>query len=166
MTEYTQVPLLYTEEEVQAKITEARLTASLESAHQTQRAKDFLSLRLCENVVEVFKEYIASGTITADDAFAIYESMAYRNEWDTTNPFLVKKFTVTVAYNGTIIAEFADIEAEDEHRANDYVADNLEIEDVLLNVTVSMNGDAHTGEVNMSYEFDPSELEFVADEQD
>jgi hypothetical protein len=165
MTDYTQPALFYTEDEVQAKITEARLTDSLNHAHQVARAQNNLSLNLCENVVQVFKEFIESGTITATDAFAIYESMAYRNDWDRANPFTLKKYTVTVSYNGTDIAEFNDIEAEDEDSVIDHVRDNLSVDDVEVMFTVSLYGISHEGSANMSYEFDDSELEFEATEQ-
>lgn len=172
MTDYTQETLFFTKDEVTA----LREADALQNAHQAQRSKDNLIYMIGENVVEVFKEFIESGTITANDAFAIYESMAHRLQtslflgtylgWDTANPFITKKFTVTVSYNGTDIAEFNDIEAEDEDSANDHVANNLSVDDVEVTLTVSLDGNQTSGEVNTTYEFDESDLEFEATEQD
>jgi len=151
---------LYTTDEVQA-LRDERDAQFKEGMAWGAKCK---SNELRGSAIDYFKNEVSEGTMSKEDAESMFNGLANAIGWDEA--VLTTLFTVTVDYNGETIAEFSDVEAEDEDSAVEEVRYNLEIEDVEVRFSVSYNGSTQRHAVNTSYEFDGSELEFTATEQE
>jgi len=145
--EYTQPALFYTEEEVAAKVTEARLTDALDHAHQTQRAKDNTNFNCALVLEEELRNAVSDDKISAEDANQLFANIAGRLGWQASVDFTTKLWTVTLSCNYDEIATFDDIEAEDEDDAVEIVRDNLNLYDVSATATFEYEGSQYTYEV-------------------
>ena len=153
--------VIYTEEDMQALRSELISVG----AQKYEDGKGVMHRRLRGEALDFFKYEVREGNMTKEDALSIFNGLAGALGWAQVET-IATLFTVTVDYNGETIAEFSDIEADDEDSAVEEVEGNLEVEDVEVNFTVSYNGDTHTNSVNYTYEFDAGELQYTATEQD
>jgi hypothetical protein len=151
---------LYTEEDMN----EAREVQRTQFTTGTEYGIRATSNDLETKAIAWFRSEILEGTMTKDDALGIYNGLAEALGW-TTLDSITSKFTVCVNYNGTTIAEFSDVEADDADSAEDEVRGNLSVDDVELNFSISYGNDSARESVNVTYEFD-EEFEFEATEQD
>ena len=151
---------LYTEEDM----AEARNTQRTQFIAGTEYGANAKSGSLRADAIEWFKGEVRSGTMSKDDAEGIFNGLAYALGWREAT--LTTLYTVTVDYEGETIAEFSDIEADDEDSAVEEVESNFEMEDVEVSFTISYNGDTQTNSVNNTYQFDSSDLTFTATEQE
>jgi hypothetical protein len=115
-------------------------------------------------VIKFFQEQVSMGEMDTDEATRVFNGLAEALRWATVTR-VVNFFTVTVSYNGTIIAEFEDVEADDASSAEDEVSSNMEVEDVEVNFALAYNGHTIRGEANMTYDWS-DDFEYEANEQD
>jgi hypothetical protein len=167
--EYTQEPMFYTEDELQARLTNARLADALDHAHQTQRAKDNTNFNCALVLEEELRNAVSADKISAEDANQLFANIAGRLGWQASVDFTTKVWTVTVSCNYDEIAVITDIEAEDEDEAIDNVRDNFDIYDVSATATFEYEGNTYSYEVS-SVEHDLGDyftdnLEFEATRQ-
>ena len=148
---------LYSEEEYQSVATQ-QFNVGVEYA------TNGVTNRLRNSAIEWFKSEVRSGSMIKEDAEGIFNGLAEALGWDTVTS-LSTLYVVTVDYNGNTIAEFSGVEADDEDDAVNKVEGDLEVDDVEISFILSYNGDSCRESVNMTYEFDSSELEFSAVEQ-
>jgi hypothetical protein len=141
-----------------------RVDSLRESAQKYEEGKGVMHRRLRIEALDWFKGEVRSGTMAKEDAEGIFNGLADSLGWDTVES-ITTLFTVTVDYDGETIAEFSDIEADDEDSACEEVEGNINIDDVEVTLQVSYNGSSQEGTVNRTYEFDPSDLSFTATEQ-
>jgi len=153
--------VIYTEEDMQALRSELISVG----AQKYEDGKGVMHRILRGEALDWFKGEVRSGTMSKDDAVGIFNGLAGALGW-TQVETIATLFTVTVDYEGETIAEFSDIEADDEDSAVDEVESNFEVEDVEVSFTISYNGDTQTNSVNNTYQFDSSDLTFTATEQD
>jgi len=145
--EYTQEPLFYTEDELQARLTNARLADALDHATQAQRAKDNTNYACATVLEEELRNAVSDDKISAEDANQLFANISERLGWQVSVDFTVKLWTVTVSCNYDDIATFDDIEAEDEDDAVEIVRDNLNLYDVSATATFEYEGSQYTYEV-------------------
>jgi hypothetical protein len=100
-----------------------------------------------------------------DEVTESYNALARELGWNTVST-LNATFTVSINHNGTTIAQFMGVEADDCDSAEAEVRDNMEIEDVEMHFTINFNGETETNTSNITYEFDSYELDFSATEED
>jgi len=155
---------VYTQEDIDALNAQASTTARDQFEAGTQYGIRCTKNDLNTKALAYFRE-VAQGALDADELVETYNGLANALGWDTVTS-LGLKFTVEVIYNGSTIATFEDVEADDASSAEDEVQSNLEIEDVEINFTINYNGDTQTETANVTYEFDSYELSFQATEQD
>lgn len=158
----TEGKTLFTTEEVEAiKASHSQVVADAE-ASTAIRTSD----RLNQLALEWFKSEVRSGSMMKEDAEGIYNGLAEALGWATVNS-LSTLYTVEVSYKGNYIAEFSDIEADDEESACDKVREDISISDINISFDVEYDNNTTTAEATLSsWEFDPSEdFEYEATEQ-
>lgn len=154
---------LYTEDDVRELRLERDTTAQQQYKAGSDYAARTTSNRLRSDAIDWFKGEVRNGSMAKEDAEGIFNGMADAIGWDEVES-LNTLFTVVVSYNGTIIAEFEDIEADNAGDAESMVENDMQVEDVETSFTVEYNGDTHSNTVNMTYEFQ-DEFEYNATEQ-
>ena len=159
----TEGQTLYTTEEVDA-LKEAH---KMEILDTSSRSATNTSNSLRQRALEWFKSEIRGGSMAKEDALGIFNGLADALGWDTVDN-LSSLFTVSVRYQGDLVAVFEDIEADDDDSACEEVSDNLTIDEVTITFDLEYNGSTQSAEARLStYDFDPtSDLEFSAEEQD
>ena len=155
---------VYTQEDIDALNAQASTTAQSQFEAGTQYGIRCTKNDINTKALAYFRE-VAQGATDRDEVVETYNGLAEVMGWDTVKS-LGYMFTVEVDYNGTTIATFEDVEADDASQAEDYVQSDMEIEDVEINFTLSYNGDTQTETANLTYEFDGYELSFNATQQD
>lgn len=166
--EYTQEPLFYTAEEMVAKVTEALNATYQDTDNRIQRAKDNLSYRISESLVDTLKYQIANDALDKTTAQDIYDAMKGAYDW-TDASLTTNRYTVCVTLDGNLIAEVEGIEAQDEDEACDIVRDDF----ILYNADVTLTfrdgqGNEYDYEVSgVEHEMSDYQdsLEFSADQQ-
>lgn len=154
--QYEQLQLFYTPEEVDAKVSEAKSQATLD----TLRELAHQNIRTSTAIFEVMKEE-ADNTMTKADAQELYDKFVERAGLVAKQ--FTSKFTVSVSFEGAEIAQFEGIEAEDEDDAIAEVSDNIEIE-AFTRVQVTYDGT--TDRVTVPLEQYEVDLQYNADEED
>jgi hypothetical protein len=152
--------VIYTEQDMQ----ELRAELTHVANQKYEDGKGNMHRILRGEALDWFKGEVRSGTMSKDDAVGIFNGLAGALGW-TEVESIATLFTVTVDYNGETIAEFSDIEADDEDSAVEEVEGNLEVEDVEISFQIAYNGLTRSGTTNYTYEFDSGEFEFTATEQ-
>ena len=137
--EYTQPALFYTEEEVQAKIDEARLADSVNYTLLTQRVKDNLNLSTAEFLLEVLRIHVSDGLDEAI-ALSIYNTLARMGNWTELTAISAQEWVVTITCNGEEIGE-TTISAESEEEAVEAIKDDATVWSLSANVTFMINGE-------------------------
>lgn len=149
---------LYTEEDVQALFNQ--------NAQNYEDGKGFMHKQLRKEAIEYFKSVVKDGLYPAiyskDEAENIFNGLADALGWERTT--LTTLFTVCVDFNGMTIAEFADVEADDEDGAIEEVRSNLSIDSVETHFDLSYNNDTQSNSVNVTYYFE-EDFEYTAVEQ-
>lgn len=154
MTEIIQGVLFYTQDELNAEVTNATGIA-------TRRESN----RIYENTLGAMQRMTREGEIDDESATSIYNEIAELNGWATVTT-LCPKWTVQVQLFNETVGEFTDIEANDEDEACDKVRENIEIDDFTICVSLSYGDESIEGEVHGSYRFDINDnLDFYAEEQ-
>jgi hypothetical protein len=153
--------VIYTEQDIQ----ELRAELTHAANQKYEDGKGTMHRRLRGEALDFFKYEVREGNMSKDDAVGIFNGLAGALGWAEVQT-IATLFTVTVDYEGETIAEFSDIEADDEDSAVDEVSNNFELEDVEVAFTLSYNGDVNSNAVNITYQFDSSDLTFTATEQD
>jgi hypothetical protein len=157
---------LYTTEEVQALRDERDNSVQAQFIAGSEFGARCKSNELRGSTIDWFKGEVSEGNMTQDDAKDIFNPLARAIGWEIVTTFN-GLFTVSVEYNGETIAEFSDVEADDDDGAVEEIRYNLEIEEVETTFAVSYNGGTtQRSTVDTSSEFDDSELEFTATEQE
>ena len=152
--------------------TDGSVLYTQEERDETAQAQYHAGVRMAQSsifnaMLMAFREYVQGSTEDNDKVamLNLYNQIADAVGY-TRISTLANKFNVVVEYNGTTVAEFSDIEADDEDEAVEEVRDNLEIEDAELSLTISYNGDTCNESVQMDTWDISSELEIRAYEQD
>lgn len=114
--------------------------------------------------IEYFRGEVRDGSMSQEDGLNIYNGLAEALGWATLDS-LTMKFTVVVSYDGNIVAEIEDVEAEDADSAEDEVRGEIEVTDVEITFSLTYGNHTYTETVNQTYEFD-GEFEYQATEQD
>ena len=133
--QYIQAPLFYTEEEVQAKITEVNNSIY---AQNDFRIKAYLE-RIQENIQTVLR---ATDLVDRETAIALYNEIADYYGWDPMTA--LNTYTVEVTYGGNLIGTFS-VEAEDDDTAIEEVQTNMEAEGTMT-ISLSYNDQEVSGE--------------------
>ena len=148
--EYTQEPLFFTAEEVVAKTTEALNEAYAQAELRIQRTKDNLNATVAEKLLDTLKESVSDGICEADYALELYNYVAKHMDWTTLDKW-TSTYTVTVSFNGDVVAEIEGVDGSDEDEAKEYVSDNIELWNVDAVATFRVNGN--------DYDLDVSSIE-------
>jgi len=151
---------LYTEEDM----AEARNTATTQFNVGAEYGVRSTTNDLRTKAINWFRGEVRSGSMTQEDALGIYNGLAEALGWATLDS-ITSKYTVVVSFNGNIVAEFEDVEADDSDSAEDEVRGNMEVEDVEISFIISYNNQTARESANMTWDFD-EEFEYEATEQD
>jgi hypothetical protein len=146
---------VYTQEDVDA--------LSRQMTQNYEDGKGMMHRKLRGEALDWFKGEVRSGAMEKEDAEGIFNGLAGALGWaevENISPI----YTVSVHYNGEIIAEFSDIEADDEDGAVEEVENNLEVTSAEIRLHLTYNGHTESGSADMTYDFDASELEISATE--
>ena len=158
-----QQQLFYTEEEVQAKISQVveNMTASHQSDLQYQVVRRGRQIQ--EQTYEACKGML--GEVDDESMVSIYNTIAEANGWATIEAF-TKQFTVTVMYQGQEVAMFQDVEAEDEDSACEDVLENMSVDSCTVSLSISYGNKSEDAEVEISsWDLDTDEFTAEANEQ-
>jgi len=134
--QYEQLKLWYTQEEVDAKVSEARAEATTDKLHTI--AMTAISLR--DKAIEWFKSEVRGGSMDKDDALGIFNGLADALNWDLLDN-LTSTYSVTVSVNDVVVGTFEGVEADDEDEACDKVIEEAE---AYATFEVSFNNDTIT----------------------
>ena len=138
---YVQDPLFYTEEEVQAKITEA--TTNLYTQDALYHFRDMglkTHLERIQNDLQMLLR--ATDVVDRETAVTLYNEIAEYYGWEHMTA--LNTYTVEVAYGGNLIGTFS-VEAEDDDTAIDEVQTNMEAEGTMT-ISLSYNDQEVSGE--------------------
>ena len=159
-----QLQLFYTEDEVQAKITQVVNNLTETHTHDVQYQLVRQRRQLHEAVYEACKGML--NEVDDESMISIYNTIAEACGWDTIDAF-TKLYTVSVCYKGTEVAIFTDIEADDEESAQDKVLEDMSIDNVSIAFDISYGNNSDSGEVEVSsWDIDTDEFTAEATEQD
>ena len=139
--QYIQDPLFYTEEEVQAKITEATTNLYTQDAlyqFRDRGIKTYLE-RMQGDIQTVLR---ATDLVDRETAVALYNEIADYYGWEHMTA--LNTYTVEVTYGGNLIGTFS-VEAEDEDAAIEEVQSNMEAEGTMT-ISLSYNDQEVSGE--------------------
>lgn len=115
--------MFYTQEEVDAKVSEATTNALIIGARDTNR----ISNDLRDKAIEWFKSEVRGGSMVKEDALGIFNGLADALGWELLDN-LTSTYSVTVTVEGRVIGTFEGVEADDEQDACDKVTEELEAE--------------------------------------
>jgi len=164
--QYVQDPLVYTEAELQAKITEATTNLYTQDALYNFRdtcLKTYLD-RMQGGIQTALRALISEGTLTKTEALETYNTIADHNGWANIEA-ITSTYTVEVCFNGDIVLTVSGVEADTEEEATAEVLENLEVDNVRLKFDVSYGDYADEADVWV-YDFDATEdLSAVATEE-
>ena len=171
MATYEQPPIWYTEEEVTARLTEAHETLVLHYEPIINNTFTTAQMGAVIALSEILREDIDNGDISLEYAQAVLDTMGMKLDVDVTDINLkVKVWTVTVSYGRDQIAEFTDIEAEDEDSAIESAQDGFEMTGCSADVEFTDNNgythELHIQDVTDMVDMDADGLEWEATEQD
>lgn len=155
---------LYTEQEVTDKINAVIKNMDEANARSLTWKERHLNQKFAEDTLSVIRDLVGDGTLDEEDALKTYNAIADRMGWDMRDS-LTRTYTVCVNYKGYTVAEFTDIQADDESEACNEVESNMDYE-ASINITVNYNGDSGSTDIDLdSWEIDSSDFEFEASEQ-
>ena len=158
-----QLQLFYTEDEVQAKITQVVNNLTETHTHDVQYQLVRQRRQLHEAVYEACKGML--NEVDDESMISIYNTIAEACGWDTIDAF-TKMYSVSVCYKDTEIAIFTDVEASSEDEAQDKVMDDMVINNVTISFDISYGNNSDSGEVELSsYDVDYDEFTAEATEQ-
>lgn len=124
--------MFYTQEEVDAKVSEA-VTDGVQALH---RATANVSTKLRDKAIEWFKGEVRGGSMDKDDALGIFNGLADAIGWATIDT-ISSTYAVTVSVDDKVIGTFEGVEADDEDDAVAIVTDEIEAE---MTIELSYNG--------------------------
>lgn len=158
-----QQQLFYTEDELQAKVTE--VVNNLTEAHT--RDIEWQKRRLRREVQEHALDAVRGmrDEVDEESLVSIYNTIAEACGWDTIET-LTKMYSVSVCYMGHEIAIFTDVEAESDDEACDKVLEDMDIDDVTISFDISYGNNSESGEVSLSsWDIDTDQFTAEATEQ-
>lgn len=155
--------VLYTQEDIDTIKAEAQTTAQEQFKAGTDYGIRCTTNDINAKVLAHFKE-VASGAMDTDEVVEAYNDLARALGWETVTT-LNTLYTVTVEYDGYTIAEFSEVEANDEDSAVSEVRSNIEIEDISMTFSLSYNGQACEETIPGSGSIDPYDFEYSATEE-
>ena len=129
--QYEQLKLFYTQEEVDAKVSEA-VTDGVQALH---RATSRVSSDLRDKAIEWFKSEVRGGSMIKEDALGIFNGLADALGWDLIDN-LTSTYTVTVYFRGNEVGQFEGVEADDESDAESKVLDEMGV-DASINLEIA-----------------------------
>ena len=138
---YIQAPLFYTEDEVQAKITEA--TTNLYTQDALYHFRDMglkTHIERIQNDIQMLLR--VTDVVDRETAVTLYNEIADYYGWDHMTA--LNTYTVEVTYGGNLIGTFS-VEAEDDDTAIDEVQTNMEAEGTMT-ISLSYNDQEVSGE--------------------
>jgi len=151
--------VIYTEEDMQTLRSELTSVAN----QKYEDGKGVMHRTLRREALDWFKSEVRSGAMEKEDALGIFNGLAGALGWAEVES-IAPIYTVSVCYGGEIIAEFSDIEADDEDGAVEEVENNLEVTSAEIRLHLTYGGHTESGSADMTYDFDASELELSATE--
>jgi hypothetical protein len=125
----------YEESDIASRIGEERDRA-MEGARNLLRAENRV------DTIAVFKQEVAEGSMTDEDACELFNKVAIACGWETAEVSdLRTRFRAEVTLFGSTVMEIVDIEADDEDDAKQKVLDDISFDEVILKVNMSSLGD-------------------------
>ena len=124
---------IYTDQDVQEKVAEAKTTA-------TDSANRYTNLRIAGVVETTFKSEVREGNMEEDYAVGLYNNLASQLDWSTIDNLSVK-YTAVVNFLGDELFTINDIEADDEQSAEQSIWDDLNISNVRLSFDIEASGE-------------------------
>jgi len=124
---------IYTDQDVQEKVAEAKTTA-------TDSANRYTNLRIAGVVETTFKSEVREGNMEEDYAVGLYNNLASQLDWSTIDNLSVK-YTATVYAFDDELFTINDIEADDEQSAEQSIWDDLNISNVRLSFDIEASGE-------------------------
>lgn len=128
--QYEQLQLFYTQEEVDAKLSEATQKATL----NTLRELALQNERISDAIFRVMKDE-ADNTMTKESAQELYDR--FHNEAGLVNKTIQSTYSVTVSVDDRVVGTFDGVEADDADDACDIVTEAVEAE---MTIELSYNG--------------------------
>lgn len=150
--EYEQVQMFYTQEEVDAKVSEIDVQRLVE----VESIKDKTVNTISDNIHQILKDEVATYSLGKDYAQQLYDRFVA--EAGLVAKRIASKYEVTVYCDGQTVATFSGIEADDEDSACAEVLDNLDVNSIIT-MTVSYDGQ----ECEESIDYDSWNLDFTAE---
>lgn len=146
-------PTLYTQEVMDANVQQTSLRNVTNRVTQISNAIAF-----------VLRGQVTEGNLEREYANDLYTMMA--DEAGLPNKTICGTYTVSVGYNGSTVATFRGIEANDEDDACDKVRDELEVDDPFVNITLGYDGNSEPAEISLSWGYDLDlSFDFEAEEE-
>jgi hypothetical protein len=116
-----------------------------------------------EAIVSTIRDTVALEGMERDEAQNLLTAIMTACEMDEA--YLTRYFTVEVTYEGNILGEVCEVEADDEEDACEKVKGEIYFHDVTLSVTFEAFGQSGTGEVPISDYILEDSLEYSATEE-
>ena len=101
------------------------------------------NLRNREATYGVMKEEARNGSMTKEDALELFNKIADACGWETADK-IGSTYAVEILIQGNTVLTLDEVEADDEHDAEQIVMDDINFEDIELNFTVSSMGEANS----------------------
>jgi len=117
-TTMEQTTLFYTQEEMNNAISTTRDLATRDAQRTTR-----------DTLIEVLRDCAREDVVDRDTAQAIYDRIA--SALGLSSAVIASLYTVEVIYQGEVLLEVSDIEADDEDSAESEVSGNLELSGTL-----------------------------------
>jgi hypothetical protein len=130
-----QTTLFYTQEEMNNAISTTRDLATRDAQRTTR-----------DNLIEVLRDCARDGIVERDTAQNIYDRIA--SALGLSSAVIASLYTVEVIYQGEVLLEVSDIEADDEDSAESEVSGNLELSGTL-HITAEYGDRADTTRIDV-----------------
>jgi hypothetical protein len=130
-----QTTLFYTQEEMNNAISTTRDLATRDAQRTTR-----------DTLIEVLRDCARDGIVERDTAQNIYDRIA--SALGLSSAVIASLYTVEVIYQGEVLLEVSDIEADDEDSAESEVSGNLELSGTL-HITAEYGDRADTTRIDV-----------------
>jgi len=130
-----QAPLFYTQEEINNVISTTRDLATRDAQRTTR-----------DTLIEVLRDCAREDVVNRDTAQTIYDRIA--SALGLSSAVIASLYTVEVVYQGEVILEVPDVEADDEDSAESEVSGNLELSGTL-HITATYGDHSDTNRIDV-----------------
>lgn len=127
---------IYFNEDIEPALQTAREEQDTYTARKTNLANR-------EATYGVMKEEARNGSMTKEDALELFNKIADACGWDTADK-IGSTYSVEILIQGNTVLTLDEVEADDEHDAEQIVMDDLNFEDIELSFTATALGEANT----------------------